>query len=261
MGAYVEDKFDGGFILDEGKLRKVVDLIESRIGDTSLIYKVYRGDSYSYETSVIEDVINEDNEDWRAITKLQLLVKRTGSLEFSLTFYEAVSIYITGDNRDSVFLIYSDLREYINNEVISRSPISGKTSQTISFIFLIAVMAILFFILGESISKRGASSIQAALEATDIIEKIDFLIKDREMPASNKVIYLMIPMTLVVIFWNSGALNKLWSFIFPTNLFLFGEKKRKYEARMGIISKVFWGVGVALVVSTIAGFFVWKLTS
>ena len=103
MGAFVEEKFKGGFILDEGKLRKTTDLIEKRSGDSPVTFKVYRGDSYSYETSDIDDVVNEDNEDWRAITKLEQIVKKDKELDFKLAFSsEGPSIYITPESVTSL---------------------------------------------------------------------------------------------------------------------------------------------------------------
>ena len=92
MGAYVEEILLDGFILDEGKLRKITDLVESRIDNVPVIFKVHRGDSYSYETTNIEDVTNEDNEDWRAITKLQLLIDQKGGIEFRLRAYTKIML-------------------------------------------------------------------------------------------------------------------------------------------------------------------------
>ena len=45
-----------------------------------------RGDSYAYETNSVEDVIGEDNEDWRAITRLELIASQKGDFDFKLNF-------------------------------------------------------------------------------------------------------------------------------------------------------------------------------
>ncbi|HDS1203363.1 TPA: hypothetical protein QD004_002668 [Shewanella algae] len=261
MGAYVEEKLKGGFILDEGKLRKIADLIENRIKGAPLVFKVYRGDSYSYETSAIEDVVNEDNEDWRAITKLQVIIKQDEELEFKLTFYEGVSAYITGDDRDSVFLIYSDLKEYMNNEVLARSPLSEKSAKILSMLFMVVVMSVFMYTMLSSIANKDPSLMQSALNSTDVNEKLNFLINDRKQPFEGNSIYWLILIMVVPIIATNDLFHKAWNFFFPTNLFLFGDKKKKHEARMGLVSKIFWGVGVALIVSIIASVFVWKITS
>jgi hypothetical protein len=74
--AFVEHAFRGGFLLDETRLRKLKDIIESREtrgSDSKMLYRVYRGDSYSYETASVDDVVNED---WRRITRLDLRISR-----------------------------------------------------------------------------------------------------------------------------------------------------------------------------------------
>ncbi len=261
MGAYVEEKLKGGFILDEGKLRKISDLIERRINGASLLYKVYRGDSYSYETSEIDDVVNEDNEDWRAITKLQLLVKQDEQLDFKFTFSDGASVYITGNDRDSVFLIYSDLREYMKNEVLTKPPLSDKSARILGMLLLVAVMSVFMYTILSAIADKDPSLMKAALDSQDVNQKLDFLIKDRKEPLQGKSAYWLILVMIIPILATSDLIHKAWNFVFPTNLFLFGDKRKKHEARMGLVSKIFWGVGVAFIVSIIASVFVWKITT
>ena len=261
MGAFVEEKLEGGFVLDEGRLRKIVDLIEKRISGIPVQFKVFRGDSYSYETSAIEDVINEDNEDWRAITKLELLIKQGEDFQFKLAFSEGTSLYITGNDRDSVFLLYSDLKEYLNNEVQTRAPLSEKGARIISTLFLVIVMSVIMYPMLSSIANKDHDLIQAALKSTDVNEKLNFLINDRKKSFEGTSPYWLIFILLMPLIATTEVFHKVWNFVFPTNLFLFGEKKKRHEARMGLINKVFWGVGVALIVSIVASVLVWKITA
>lgn len=262
MGAYVEEKFKGGFLLDEGKLRKIVDLIEHRNGDESIVFKVFRGDSYSYETQSLEDVINEDNDDWRSITKLQISLAEEHPLEFHLTFSdEGLSIFITGENRDSVFLIYSDLREYFNNDVLKKPPMSEKTGGLVAMILMLSSMAIVFFFSFSDQMNKDPSVVRAVLDSNDLHEKINYLISDREEKNGEfPYLYILVILAAPVILMT-GAVQGIWNFIFPSNQFLFGDRKKKYEARMALISKIFWGVVVALIVSMIASVIVWRATT
>lgn len=261
MGAYVEEKFVGGFILDEGKLRKIADLIERRCNGASLVYKVHRGDSYSYETSVIDDVVNEDNEDWRAITRLLLRVEQVGQLDFSFTFSDGASLYITGNDRDAVFLLFSDLREYMNNEVLIVPPLSKETTDRISVMIMAAGVLFMFYVFYSTIVGKDPALLKAALDSTEVNEKLDFLIKNGEAPIQGRFIF-WVPVAMFIAFAIPlDLIGKVRSFIFPTNQFLFGDRKKKYEARVALVSKIFWGVGVTLIVSIIAGFFVWTITA
>jgi len=140
--AFVEHSFRGGFLLDETRLRKLKDIIENRetrVSDSKIIYQVYRGDSYSYETESVDDVVNEDNEDWRRITRLDLRIAlpdpedddHQGALHFRLSFSykEGCELRISADDRDRVFLLFSDLRDYIQNEVtVTRTNRQGRVS-------------------------------------------------------------------------------------------------------------------------------------
>jgi hypothetical protein len=89
MAAYVEHRFDKGFLLDEERLRKLVSIISQRLTKseppTPHNLRIFRADSYSYETENVQDVINEDNADWRRITKLEIHAKREKEFEFDLT--------------------------------------------------------------------------------------------------------------------------------------------------------------------------------
>ena len=114
MAAYVEHRFKRGFLLDEEKLRKLVNLITQRLGKSEppIPYKlrVFRADPYSYETSNVEDIVNEDHADWRRITRLQIEASRQKDFEFELTFSdEGTSLNLDGDDRDQVYLLLSDL--------------------------------------------------------------------------------------------------------------------------------------------------------
>ncbi|MCK2151318.1 hypothetical protein MYE70_19805 [Marinobacter alexandrii] len=262
MGAYVEEKFKGGFLLDEGKLRKIVDLIEHRNGDESIVFKVFRGDSYSYETQSLDDVVNEDNDDWRAITKLQISLAEELPLDFHLTFSdEGLSIFITGENRDSVFLIYSDLREYFNNDVLKKPPMSEKTGGLFGMVLIFLAMALVFYFTVADIVNKDPSVVDAVLESNNLQEKINYLISDREERNGEFPYLWFLVIMFAPILLMTGTVQGTWNFIFPSNQFLFGDRKKKYEARMALISKIFWGVVVALIVSVIASVIVWRATT
>jgi hypothetical protein len=48
-------------------------------------------------------------DDWRAITRLELIAEQGEAFRFRLTFAkDGVSLFINGDDRDAVFLLFSD---------------------------------------------------------------------------------------------------------------------------------------------------------
>ena len=138
-----------------------------------------RGDSYAYETNSVEDVIGEDNENWRAVTRLELIASQKGDFDFKLNFSKkGVTVEIVGDDRDAVFLLCSDLREYIRNEVLAGHLLSRNTALTMGLFFVLSLLMAFFYNL--SMSTQPAPDLVAKALATDnLAEKLNFLIEER----------------------------------------------------------------------------------
>jgi hypothetical protein len=247
MAAYVEEKFELGFILDEAKLRKIADVIESRTSRNSLLYKVFRGDSYSYETIELGDVIQEDND---------IKMIDSSDLDFSLVFSrDGLSISITGEDRDSVFLLYSDLKEYIKNQVLKSQLISYDAAPTVGLFISLTALSIVLYYMMHPLVNIDKEYINQILSSGDIHKKIDYMIysKLRNEEAVKPFIF---PVLMFIPFvFSARAIRSIMKFVSPTNVFLFGHRKFKYEDKNSLISKIFWGVIVATCVSIVAGYF------
>ncbi|MFQ2014478.1 hypothetical protein ACK336_14725 [Aeromonas veronii] len=258
MAAYVDHEFEGGFILDEGKLRKISELIQNRYDSEVLIFSVYRGDSYSYMTKEVGDVVNEDNDDWRAISRLEILIN-SEDVNLKFNFSERnFSINITGSNRDTVFLLFSDLKEYINSEVISRKQISQNTIMSIATLFVLASLcAYLYFTTKGSIT---TISKEAAIKSSDIAEKLNYLISSGRNRETADLPMIAMTILLIPVMLFSGQIQKAINFIFPTNQFLFGKNIDKYMKRKKLVSNIFWVVIVGVLVSVVSGLLIGLLT-
>ena len=149
----------------------------------------------------------------------------------------------------------------MKNEVYARPSISQKTARLISMLFAIAAMSAILFMMGSSMANKDPNDFEVALESSDITEKLNFLIEVERIPFAGKFFYWLMLFLLFPLIASTDLVHKIWDYLFPSNLFLFGEKKRKHEARIAMMGKIFWGIGVALVVGVVAGFFVWKVTS
>jgi len=272
--AFVEHSFRGGFLLDETRLRKLKDIIESRetrVSDSKILYRISRGDSYSYETESVDDVVKEDNEDWRRITHLDLKIsrpepedaKKKGDLRFILSFSdkEGCELRIAAEDRDRVFLLFSDLRDYIQNEVTVTRTLDKETSRFLGMLIsmgllIFALLTILYFI-----QHFEPEPLKQVLKNPDIATKLNFLIEQRGRTPSLKVMILIgcaFAFSFGALFGSVGAVVR---FIFPGNEFLFGKRKERFEKRERLTSNLLWVVGVGCVVSIIAGLIVWRFTS
>ncbi|MEW6531014.1 MAG: hypothetical protein AB1473_09275 [Thermodesulfobacteriota bacterium] len=270
MSAYIEHQFEKGFLLDEERLRRIVDIINRRASKAdphvSAMFLVFKADSYTYETDRIEDVISEDNADWRRITRLEIRVEHEDDLDLKLAFFDKGSTArLVGQDRDRVYLLFSDLREYLKNEVNVCWTISEgmRAAASIAFMIVIvmALMGAAFW--GYSWYVQPERDVKAVLSSTELREKLDFLVErsvSRDKLHLGTLIFLIgVPILLASI--ATDYFNRSLPFFFPANLFLFGAQKEKYERRKRMRGNIVWGVGIAFVISVIAGLAVGVITN
>ena len=221
MPAFVEQSFKKGFILDEERLRKLREIIEKRSEPTTLSYKVYRGDSYSYTTTLIDDVVKEDNEDWRGISRLELIIDNEPQLKFTLQFSdEGCDLQATGENRDNVFLLLSDLRDYIQHEVATVTSIESQGFvATFVVLVLMLLMCVMMFSALKSPDQNAANRV---LTSTDVVAKLNFLVQQsvRSKRVDKWLMAMPVTITVAIILFVSG--DTILKFLLPANLFLFG---------------------------------------
>lgn len=270
MGAHLKYKFKKGFLLDEEKLRKIHDIISKRIEDNEIKYSVFREDSFSFDTKNLEDIINEENLKGSTINELQINLDKKGTLDLSLDFDEfGTSLAIIGENRDVVFLLSSELKDYISNEVCTKRIVESDDIQ----LSILAVGMLLFGTIILVFAKLMINSsidnqlIKDTLSGNDTNEKINLLIQDRfrknMIAGHNKLNILALIATspmLLMFFLFTNKFTRPFVYLFPANLFLFGKEIERYNRRLGTVSKVFWVVFVGLIISIVAGLIVWYIT-
>src|SRR5207244_2316288 len=96
---------------------------------------------------------------------------------------EGAKLTIEGDDRNSVFVLFSDLREYIKSEVTttrSAEPLIASKHLTV-----IGMMLIFLVMLGAMMFSQSRPNLQrqVALDTQDILAKLNYLIhaKDEEV--------------------------------------------------------------------------------
>jgi len=262
QGAHVKYESDKGFLFDEEKLRKINDIISKRISNT-LEFFIFREDSYSYKTTNLEDIINEDNLKWARINEIDINVENE-DFDLSLEFNEkGTLLQINGSNRDDVFLLFSELKEYLSNEVCSK----GLTSKFIldaipalAFIILLGVIVI-DVLIDMGTPKFDEQLVSNLMQSNEINEKINFLIQFETKSNDtrpNIVIISLLPFLLIGIVFRE-SLTKFVLYFYPTNLFLFGKEIDRYKKRLDIRSKLFWVILIGTIVSIVGGILVWRI--
>ncbi|VVB85908.1 Uncharacterised protein [uncultured archaeon] len=269
IGAHIKHSFEKGFLLDEEKLRKIHDIISKRIVDNNIEYSVYQVDSYSFKTKRIDDVINHENLKLSKISSLEINFERKyANLNLSIDFDDSgASLSIDGENRDNVFLLSSELKEYISNEVCTQRMIRKNFSKYVFYVFFgTFILFIAFLFSSNSSTSISRDAIDNVLKSNDTNEKINLLIQknfkdDLKTDKSSYGVYLFLGWSLSMgLLLFSEKLEKASSYFFPANLFLFGKEIERYNNLLETRSKIIWGIGIALFISIIGSLIVWWMT-
>jgi multisubunit Na+/H+ antiporter MnhB subunit len=264
MSAVVEHSFTGGFLLDEERLRKIRDILHTRLGKAGShvkpAYRVYRGDSFSYVTDAVEDVAKDENEDWRRITRLDIKVEDESLLKLFLLFSSAgCELRIVGDDRDEVFLLFSDLRDYIGNEVVNRERIFSPGIRTVMVVLVMLTTTVLAAWM-LSRFRTDPQVVGKAMASSDVGEKLNYLIDNTRKSDPGQLGLGLIVLAFIFVGVTAFPFDRVSRYLFPRNEFLFGQRKVDFDKRQRLVSNLFWLVGVGLAVGVAAGIIVWLAT-
>ena len=273
MGASVKLVFDGRFVLDEERIRKINELLKIRSdsskGGFTYEYHIFRKDDYYYTTSDIDDIFKEDNAKHNRITELHIKSKKESDLDLFLAFEnEGSALGLSGENRDFVYLLASDLKDYINNEVNVRRNIKLFTVREYRFI-LNMVLSTLFICLPLAaliyyILSYIPPGYEEALKSDDILTKIDYLIKYKSSIKNSAGIILLIPLLIVgpfVAMFIPSMINRIYRYIFPGNIYLIGKMISEHEKRLKYRDKIIWSIIISLGITIIGGIIVYTIIS
>lgn len=287
MSAYVEYEFERGFILDEERIRRINEIIRTRLPteDEHLVlnYAVYRSDSYVYMTQNVEDVIREDNGESQRIVRILASVQDARELPRFVAGFQSIrglseqletsglrtrlslnldfdtnkrsGLYIQGEDRDLVYLLYSDLRQYLIHEVNVCRYLSGfalRVTAT-SVLFLSAVTSIVAYFVNLVASQiQSPEIVKSVLESQSVIDKLNYLIsKNLEVydiltgRALLPVLLLLFAGMLLALA-AAAAPSRFWyrfsTFIFPRNIFLLGKEIKRHADTQRRRSNLLWVV-------------------
>lgn len=271
MRAFVEHQFTKGFILDEERIRKLNEILIKRgeefSPDASPTYEVIRADSIKYETKDVQEIVNEANAEYKKITELRVVMGEQKDFELNLDFNDdgKTDLTISGSDRDKVFLLFSDLREYIENEVCTiRLWIENIGSNSFSLIMsLIYIIMPIFFIL--IVTRRydiSPAIVESVLKSNNVSEKVNYLIERdyrmfRIISEGQLSLWLIglfvIFCVLFLLAINRRPFIRMFRRFFPSHLFMFGKEIEREKKRQQQRTNFFWGVIIAAVVSLVTG--------
>jgi hypothetical protein len=276
MGAFAERVFDKGFLLDEERIRKLNAMLMTRgqhlAEECKPTYRVYRADTYTYTTEDIQEVIDEDNVSWQRIVEFDALLDAGSDLSLQLQFRQEgppTLLLIEGEDRDNVFLLFSELRQYLTNEVNTIQPLAKRIYRGILVVLgIMLVASAAYALFGLDVYFRGRVpdrlSVEAALASQDIAEKLNFLIEYQATPLPSIVRYYAPGLCIFIAAAITGTSSRWWTglieHIFPSNIFLLGKELERNARRQSVRHNILWGIVISFVIGVLGGLVVWMLT-
>jgi len=281
MGAHVSFESSHGFIMDEERLRNIHNIIFNRLGkEGNCIFKpkytIYRSDNFVYNTNDIEDILKEENSELKKIIRLKITPEQNiQTFDFALEFRTKTgfsivgepntTLNVEGEDRDLVYLFFSELKKYLTIEVNTKRIISVNTLSFIRYfpMLLLMILPSISVIFNNAKNDLGLKN---ALNSQDIPIKLNYLInqtKGFDAFSSYNIYFLIIPFLIILSFSDHFeiSMNKILSqYLFPSNLFLFGKECSRYNKILDLRSKIIWGIMVALIISILGSIIVWKIT-
>lgn len=266
------------FLLDEGKLRKIADIIrqhaEKYPEKTFIKYRVNRTDDSFFETSDLEEVLSEDNSPNRAIKHLviELHLHSTGTdtpaavdvdrkKALVLVFFDGltkkddrITVIIQAKDRDWCFLLSDDIDSQIQR-ILQKSVLPFNFSpRWIDPIFLLAILSIALFYLMYFSSKLSPAFSLDQIRAMTLEERsINTLqLVSKKYSASDWLLpSTWLGMTIAMVFIGLRPISRLIDKL-NRSVFYWGDMiavHDLYEKRAGQIK---WGVIIAFVISLLS---------
>lgn len=273
LGAFVDSNFTKGYILDEERIRKLNEILLTRGAqihpDCKPTFKIYKADTFSYTTDDLQKILTENNADWEKIERFTIFMKQDDDFFLSLDFApEITNLHIEGKDRDLVFLIFSELKQYIGNEIAVIKPIFGRKDKFVLMIIpLIAYLLLMaIYLFSSDLSKSATTAVTKvdALNTQDYQIKLNFLIERQSDLSSERgfplaLIGLSI-FSIIPMFAGDFILRPL-RYLYPNHLFLIGKEIEKNSKRITLRHNLLWGVIIGSIVGICTGLLVWLITA
>lgn len=246
--------FNKSFILCEEHLQSIDNTIKKYFTEETITYKITKNNFFSYLTNDVNDIFKEENGKMDYITKIEVFINNSEAINMSLTFTkgENTVLKVSGSDKEKIIVFYSELIGYLDQEVVV-----VKTFNLHEFLFntgawiIIVLIGNLLYNTIKPIIQYDKDDYTKAIQTTDIIEKLNYMIAKTEYDKLGVKFYLFV--IVMVIISVIGIIKYKLTF---ADYFLFGKEKKIYEHKMSLKNNIIWTIIIGLVISIVGGLIV-----
>ena len=273
--AGIRKEYRRHFQLDETKLRRIADVLREHAQKTSLQtflrFRVEREDNSFYESDGVDDVLADDNAQGRAIRSLRLELRRArpdeqapgilgrddaalATVSYERVEPEKVRFSVSGENRDWCFLLADELDSQIQRTLTKATLPTLPRGAVDIFAMTAASFGVLLLVL--YLCWRGSPGLsREEIEALDVEHAVHRLLL-MQVRTETTGLWFVAGAWLAMMGLLLGSMFRPVSRLMEkTNMSVFhwGDMVPAYERLQRTVARVKWGLGIAFIVSVLAG--------
>jgi len=272
--AGVSKEYKKNFVLDETKLRKICDVLREHSAkldfDTYINFYVSLEDDSFFETTNVDEVLQEDNAPGRGILNLLIEIRRTepkeeenhkpelerkaiAAVAFTRSRENPLLFLVRGTNRDWCVLLADELDAQIHR-VLTRGHYTLLSTHALDIVVFLLLGGLSLIGLSLVVYKLGAHvSLEEVqkMSMEDRTERILQLLNKRDTTFGVIGAICMICMAIVVAVVELRPLSRLVEKV-RRSVFYWGDMVPIHDAFQKRMVQVKWGVGIAFLVSLLA---------
>ena len=266
----IAKEHDRNFLLDEGKLRKLVDVLDQfcrkKEPHARLEFTVYRQDDSYYVTSTVDEVLSDDNAGGKGVSALVIDLiaptadpdekkepRRLSRLRFRLQRDSRIDYSISDPDRDWCFLLAEDMDAQLQRTFRPRRFAWLRRNPFMDMGVCWLIIAIPMALLGFWLYRAHPGPTPAEITQLSIDEKLTKLLTSGGYgdPGLLAISLAWVFMALMMLVAEMRPITKLFAWS-DRSVFYWGDAKQAFDNYSSTMAKVKWGVIIAFLVS-IAG--------
>lgn len=267
--AGLNKRFSHHFILDESKLRKIVDTIRTSALKTSIktkiTFHISTEDKAFFSTVDINRLLDYENPKGKEIDTLHIELRSEIDNEdtellahfaLSRSREDKITISITGPDRDWCFILGEELETQAKrtHTYKDRPWLQSGLADVLLGISIVAMAMLALAILNPTQALGDTSDISKILTST-LEQKVNWLIEQQarksKLALSLAPIAAIFPLMILVQTKPIAALSRL----LQRSTFYWGDAKNRHDTHIELMKNVKWVVIIGFVISVVAGLF------